>query len=401
MFPNYLTISDDEVAFSSRFFSGGSTFEGIFTNRDGLISSVEAWMLSRPFIFTSGLALSDRTVVFNRITNSVSPRSSQTSYAIKASSNKTVTVVSSKLSRYVNSYSGVSIGPNPSISKNLVAFQVEFFSDLPDNPPSLDITGIYLVKIKGNNSPPVALVTTNDLIPASTGKFTNFGDPSISNGLVAFYGKGSNISGIYTKNITSPVSVIADTTTSIPYGSGTTFIDFGNPSLDGNKVAFRGCADRPIIYCGLQGIYTAEKRRLNRIADTSTLVPSGTGGNFTGFGDPSLSGNLIAFSGTDSSGGVGIYVSRKDMPLLKVIGTGNKIFGKTITAAPDGTPGLLFGRNGMNGNTLVFIAYFSDGSSGVYKAEIATTQAQCKNDGHKKFGFHNQGQCIQYVNTGK
>jgi probable HAF family extracellular repeat protein len=31
----------------------------------------------------------------------------------------------------------------------------------------------------------------------------------------------------------------------------------------------------------------------------------------------------------------------------------------------------------------------------------ATSKEQCKNGGWKNFGFKNQGQCIQFVNTGK
>ncbi|MDP1969704.1 MAG: hypothetical protein Q8K42_02070 [Methylobacter sp.] len=175
-------------------------------------------------------------------------------------------------------------------------------------------------------------MTPDDLVPGSTGKFISFGDPSLSGSLVAFAGTSSNSEkGIYTTGINSMdqlLSVAVDINTPVPDGTGN-FANFGRPSLYGDKVAFRGSDSND-----LSGIYTGGIGEvLNVIADANTPIPGGTG-KFTNFGDPSLSGNWVAFYGFDSNNGGGIYVDREDFkhnPLLTVIGTSEVLDGKTIT----------------------------------------------------------------------
>ena len=254
-------------------------------------------------------------------------------------------------------------------------------------------SGIYIYNNNVAGSSPVAVVTPDDSVPDGTGKFTSFGDPSLSGNLVAFVGIGGNgENGIYTKNIyirgIRPLGFIVDINTAIPGGTGN-FKGFDAPSLSGNKVAFLGSDSN-----GLQGIYTGEiGDEPNIVADTSTPIPGGTG-KFTSFENPSLSGNWVAFLDVDGNSR-GIYVDRLDVDqnsMLKIIATSDVLDGKTIT-------GLSFGHEGLSEDKLAFVASFSDGSSGIYKAEIATAKDQCKKSGHIRFSFKNQGQCIQFVDN--
>jgi hypothetical protein len=394
-------ISSDEVAFysrSSRFADVRETL-GIFTSLDGSISLIAATQRSLDYINEfDEPSLSDGTVAFkyqSSFYNHQSRHISSYRYLQVGSNGGLKTFYSSSLCEqslppeslppdYPNSCENNVIG-DPSVSEGVVAFNL--------NSSGVGSAGIYIYNNNVAGSLPVAVVTPDYPIPAGTGHFSNFGDPSLSGNLVAFVGTGSNSEkGIYTKDINTPgqplsVAVAVDINTPIPGGTGY-FADFGRPSLYGNKVAFRGSNSN-----GQQGIYTGGiGELLSVVADASTPIPGGTG-HFSNFGDAALSGNLVAFSGSDSNNRVGVYVDRENVkqnPMLKVIGTSDMLDGKSITE-------LSFGHEGLSGNKLAFVANFSDASSGIYKAEIATTKDQCKNNGWKAFGFKNQGQCIQFV----
>ncbi|MGZ4956133.1 MAG: DUF7453 family protein [Methylobacter sp.] len=386
-------ISDDEVAFYATTHPSGMRISGIYTNLNGSITGIEEGAC--PTRTCSGVhsetSLSDGTVAFRYFNNILGFGSGVlVNESLRVGSNG---VLNTAFSYSCNTavpignpaYCTTSIG-NPSISKGFVAFNIN--SSVVGSS-----AGIYIYNNNVAGSSPVAVVTPGDSVPDSTGKFTSFGDPSLNGNWVAFAGTGSNSEkGIYTKGINTMdqlLSVVVDINTPIPGGTGN-FANFGKPSLYGNKVAFRGSDsnDLPGIYTG--GIGAA----LNLIADASTPIPGGTG-TFTNFGDPSLSGNWVAFFGASSNGGGGIYVDQEDVkhnPLQKVIDTSDVLDDKTIT-------GLSFGKEGLSRNQLAFIASFSDGSSGIYKAEIATTKDQCKKGGHTRFSFKNQGQCIQFVDN--
>jgi hypothetical protein len=94
------------------------------------------------------------------------------------------------------------------------------------------------------------IADTDTAVPGGTGNFTGFFNPSISNGTVTFYGANSSggRSGIYIGNGT--LGVVADLTTAIPGGTGN-FTSFGTaPSIFNGSVAFFGRGSN-----GQQGIY--------------------------------------------------------------------------------------------------------------------------------------------------
>jgi hypothetical protein len=376
-------INSNKVAFYSRLRYSPYAYasDGIFTSLDSSISTIKIATCLTPGS-CQGLgaepSLSAGTLAFFQYSGTVSRQ-----YNLIVGSNG---VFKTAFTYRCNpAYCETSFG-NPSVSEGFVAFNI--------NSSVVGRAGIYIYdNVAG--SLPFVVVTTEYSVPGGSGTFTSFGGQSISGNFVAFVGTGSNSEkGIYTQDINAkgidPLGFIVDNNTSIPGGTGN-FNAFGTPSLSGNIVAFLGSDSN-----GLQGIYTGGIRgALNIVADTSTLIPGRTS-KFKSFGDPVLSGNWVAFFGADSNGGEGIYLDRLDVKhnsMLKVFGTSDELDGKTIT-------GLSFGHGGLSEDKqLAFVANFTDGSSGVYKAKIATTKDQCKNSGWKAFGFKNQGQCIQFVTT--
>ncbi len=146
---------------------------------------------------------------------------------------------------------------------------------------------------------------------------------------------------------------VADTNTPIPGGTGT-FEGFGDPSLDGGKVAFAGKTANEIIH----GIYTNVSGSLVRVADANTPIPDGTG-TFRLLGDPSLDGGNVAFAGENVFEFFqGIYTDLGGT-LAKVIDTTDSLDGKTIQT-------LEMGREGLSEGQIAFRAIFSDLSSGIY-----------------------------------
>jgi hypothetical protein len=92
---------------------------------------------------------------------------------------------------------------------------------------------------------------------------------------------------------------IADNTTDAPTGL---FDDFGiHPSISGSTVAFLGRYDSSN---GAEGIFTGSGGALTTIAKTGDMAPSGTFDD--GFGDPSISGSTVAFKGDFNAGSEGV-----------------------------------------------------------------------------------------------
>ncbi len=232
--------------------------------------------------------------------------------------------------------------------------------------------GIY--ERVGAISPPQLVADTNTAIPGGTGNFTAFPSaPSISSDNVAFIGTGSGIAqGVYAKiGAISPPQRIADTSTAIPGGTGnfTSFIpqEPFAPAISGDSVAFWGAGSG-----GQQGVYAGVPGNPVRVADTATAIPGGTG-NFTSFGGVSLSATDVAFLGTGASGQQGIY----DMTggsLLKVVNLNDIIDGRSIT-------GLQLAATGLSGDPIAFQATFADGSQGIYMWSLPLVAGDFNRDG--------------------
>ena len=194
----------------------------------------------------------------------------------------------------------------------------------------------------------VADLTT--AIPNGTGTFTNVVGPVLSGGNVAFLGVGSSgQEGIYLFN-GSALSRVADKNTAIPNGTGN-FTSFGGPLLSGANVAFFADGSS-----GQEGFYLFNGSALSRVADLNTTIPNGTG-NFTGFGLLALSGGNVTFHGVGSSGQGGIYLFN---------GSALSRVADKNTAIPNGTGNFTgFGDPVLSGGN---VAFFAVGSSqeGIY-----------------------------------
>jgi len=190
-----------------------------------------------------------------------------------------------------------------------------------------------------------------------TGVFESFiGNPSLNNaGAVAFLATlDTGESGLFLGSGGESFTTVADDT-----GVFTSAFGFGDPSLNEvGQVAFRaGTNEDPAENFGstAEGIF---------LFSGGVVTPILQGGfdQFASFSDPSLN-NLgqVAFV-VSPTFEQQILVTGPDLVNDRVIGTGDKLLGRTVT-------GLLFSREGLNDSgQLAFTAFFDDGSSGVFLA---------------------------------
>lgn len=221
--------------------------------------------------------------------------------------------------------------------------------------------GIYTIPAAGALTA-TAIAQTGDAIPVVGGPFGSFSFPSVSGNRVAFVGVGPG-GGVFTAATSGgALSAVATTSTTIPGGGGATFAGFGNPVVSGTVVAFAG---GPTGGPGSfpTGIYTntGAGGSLVAVANTSTTAPGG-GGLFTQF-DPwvSLSGDDVVFVG-HSSAGEGLYTNATG-PLTRLVGQGDVFDGRTVADVE-------IGRQSFDGAFVTFWASFTDGRSGVYVVPV-------------------------------
>lgn len=276
------------------------------------------------------------------------------------------------------------------------------------------------------------VVDTTTPIPGSSGNFGFFSGPSLDGDRIAFFGSDSNFEqqGIYT-SVGGVLNVVADTNTPIPNGSGNFNAFFGS-SLDSDQVAFSGLRfDLETFELLEAGIYTSSEGVLNVVADTNTPIPSGSG-NFDFLSDPSLDDGAVAFSGSRSDPETfetleaGIYASvggelnvvadfNTSVPdsnaefcqfdpffsfnqgsvvfggsgcdpvtgellvggiytnlggsLVKVVDFDDFLDGKEIAS------GLFVGDEALSGNSIPFWVRFTDGSDGIYLADLSPAES--------------------------
>jgi hypothetical protein len=196
-------------------------------------------------------------------------------------------------------------------------------------------------------------------IPGGVGSFNQFYEaPSLSNGSVAF--SGGTIAGqrgVYLFR-DGALTRVADRTTPVPGGSGN-FSSFNQPSLNGDTLVFTGGGG------GRRGIYLAQGSLLTALVDTTTPIPDGSG-SFTAFGRwQSLDGDRLAFVGSGVSGQVGIYTLIGGQ-LTKVIDLNDILDGKQLSS-------LEIGPDALRGSSLAFDAQFTDGTSGIFLAQLQGT----------------------------
>ena len=114
-----------------------------------------------------------------------------------------------------------------------------------------------------------------------------------------------------------------------------------------------------------------------RVADGTTAIPGGTG-NFTSFGNVSLSATDVAFLGLGANGQQGIYGLTGGSP-VKVVDLTDLLEGRAIT-------GLQFSRTGLFEDPVAFQATFADGSQGIYTMAIVAPPFELRITGVEKLG---------------
>jgi hypothetical protein len=152
--------------------------------------------------------------------------------------------------------------------------------------------------------------------------------------------------GVYVANA-GVARVVADTTTPVPGGTGT-FIDFSGiiASDDGNTV-FEAYASNGGLYAEIDGV-------LMLISDEIIDGASISGDTVAWYGSSDFLGNPDSYSG--------LYV-RYDGQRETVIEISDALDGRVVSYFG-------FGSEALSGDQLAFTAYFEDGTSGVYLANI-------------------------------
>ncbi len=179
--------------------------------------------------------------------------------------------------------------------------------------------GIYT----DSSGPLETVADLNTDVPDGFSTFNSFRGPSLSDGEVAFLGYGFFGDGIYKGRGSGDLTIVANESTVIP-GETDTFAGFGEgaPDIDEGSVAFRG-----IDSSGKEGIYVDVGGSLSVVVDTTTEIPGGSG-NFAAFWSPDLNAGNIAFLGADASNTWGIYVAIGGV-LLDVIDPSDTLDGKS------------------------------------------------------------------------
>lgn len=215
------------------------------------------------------------------------------------------------------------------------------------------LDGIYY----GNTKGIVKVAGLSTLIPGGSGTFQGFTSNTYhKQGNVLFYGYDSGFNfGLY-RWAAGVLSLVANQFTPIPGGIGTFTLFFQTLSFDGVNLAFRG-DDAALTQFG---IYMEDCGGLRAIVDSHTAVPCGSG-NFTGLsGFATHQGNLAFVGYGDANSGLYAQLGGRTVKVLEVL---DELDGKTVSAVRVGPEGLL-------GDRVAFVATFTDGSEGVYVAEL-------------------------------
>ena len=257
-----------------------------------------------------------------------------------------------------------SVFGNPSFSSSMTAFRTD----------SGDFHVVHTADMSVTPNSYAVISTTGS--PAPIGTVTSLGDPAISED----GGPGGAVHVAFRANYGTQQSMIRNLSvgpgqyvdealvlTGDPAPAGT-FTSFGDPSVSRQQVAFRG------NFTGGSGIFLASTSDGTRSEIASTL-PFFT---FTGFGDPSVSTigqTSVAFLG--NVGGAKLLMRWLPHGLFTVLGTGQELFGSTVTDIEFGRFGLDPGYIG----TLAFGYSLANGRSGIARAFPNSTDGDFNIDG--------------------
>jgi hypothetical protein len=236
----------------------------------------------------------------------------------------------------------------PSISNETVAFHARLGAGYESTKQGILIS---------SGGQLVARLTTDDPAPSGTSNFLGFGDPAISDSVVAFgagYRDGGvTRSGIFTED-GDELTTIVRTGDTAPLGS---FDRLGNPTLSDGTAAFAAIFGS----FSMSGIFIGDGGPLTTIVKSGDAAPSGT---FLQFGYPSIVGGEVAFLAT-FDGKSGIFTGSGG-PLSKVILSGDSLFGSTVGWLDFGR----FGFDSDGSGRLAFAYGLADGRLGVALATV-------------------------------
>jgi hypothetical protein len=169
---------------------------------------------------------------------------------------------------------------------------------------------------------------------------------------------------------------VADTQTPVPDGTGD-FIGLGVPSIHGGTVAFKA-----VGVAGQKGVYALIGGALTRVADLNTAIPGGTG-NFTDFPSVSVSSEgSVAFIGWGQAGHRGVYTNQ---------GGSLSVLVDDSFAVP-GNPGATFGNFfaiAYDGGQVAFSGVSDGFVQGVYLANGVAASVVADTNTHIPRGIGN------------
>lgn len=220
---------------------------------------------------------------------------------------------------------------------------------------------------------PVVLADTRTSVPEHNTTFRDFTAVRLDGSSFALHGSFGNAeeTGIYLGDGTGPLLPVVDTSTAIPRGTGN-FSRFGSFSFSANRVAFRGIGEQRQIGnlpVPQDGIYLRDVTGfLSIVADTTTLIPYGDS-TFVSFGGVAQDQDNTVFVGHGLDGQQGIYAAFGD-GLKKVVDLDDvDLFGGKVPIE------FQIGDEAISGNQIVFHATFSDDSQAIYVASFSTSNA--------------------------
>jgi hypothetical protein len=202
----------------------------------------------------------------------------------------------------------------------------------------------------------VDVADTTTSIPGGSGTFTGFGLPAINGNYIAFDATGSNgQDGIYVWSQGGGLQRVTD-------NNGTGFSSFYSPTVDSNgTAAFQG--DSSGIYTGVGG-----GSSVTTVASASTPVPGNPGASF--FFNPldsrpaSIDSGVVAFEAwSRSSGGVdqGVYTGPSSGGTLSLVADRS-----TFLPFGNGTTQMIFFEGPAINNGQVLFNATNGSASGVY-----------------------------------
>ena len=136
------------------------------------------------------------------------------------------------------------------------------------------------------------------LMPGGAANFAQLNTPVMDHsGNLAFLGVGSVNNGIYRWSA-GALTRVADLSTPIPLGSGN-FTQFGQPTISSGKLAFRGLGNSQ------DGIYSFVSGALGKVLGKGTARPDG--GTITALSDPAMQNSTLTFMDTGNPMDVHAY----------------------------------------------------------------------------------------------